>query len=108
MKKQDIEYYYLDSGEAPFLKWFSKLDMLSQQIVDRYIVRLASSEQIKNVRSLKDGVFEVKIYHGSGLRVYFAYEGEKIIILLLGGDKGTQDRDISKAKKYWREYAKKK
>ena len=49
-----------------------------------------------------------KIFYGPGLRVYFAEDGEKVILLLLGGDKKSQNSDIKKAKEYWRDYAQKK
>lgn len=77
-------------------------------IIDKYVDRVASGSKIRNIRALKDGVFEMKIYHGSGLRVYFTEEDKTILLLLLGGDKGSQKRDIAQAKKYWRNHAKKK
>ena len=58
----------------------------------------------KNIRALGDGVFEIKIKFGAGLRVYFAEEGKTILLLLAGGDKSTQKSDIKRAKKYWTEY----
>jgi putative addiction module killer protein len=51
-----------------------------------------------------DGIWELRINFGPGYRVYFGKKGTTIIILLLGGNKGTQERDIIKAKKYWLEY----
>jgi putative addiction module killer protein len=50
-----------------------------------------------------DGVHELKIDFGPGYRVYFAADGDSII-LLYGGDKSTQVRDIVKAKEYWSDY----
>ena len=61
-------------------------------------------EEKKHIKSLGDGVFEIKIPHGPGLRVYFAEIENVIMLLLLGGDKSTQTRDIKKAKEYWRQY----
>ncbi len=59
----------------------------------------------KNIKSIGDGLFELKINFGSGYRVYFV-ETEKIIILIIsGGDKSTQKNDIKKAKEHWRKYA---
>ena len=81
------------------------MDIKQQVIVDRYIQRVAQGGAGKSVKSLKDGVFEVKIPYSSGLRVYFGEDGNKIILLLIGGDKKTQNRDIKKAKEYWRYYA---
>ena len=53
-------------------------------------------------------LFEIKIPHGPGLRVYFGEDGDKIILLLVGGDKRSQSRDIKKAKEYWSNYVKQK
>jgi putative addiction module killer protein len=54
------------------------------------------------------GVFELRIDYGPGYRVYFGQIGLKIVLILCGGDKSTQDQDINKAKEYWRDYEKRK
>ena len=102
---RSIHYYIKNNGKSPFLVWVNSLDIKQQVIVDRYIQRVAQSGARKSVKSLKDGVFEIKIPYSSGLRVYFGEDGNKIILLLVGGDKKTQNRDIKKAKEYWRYYA---
>jgi len=53
---------------------------------------------------LGEGVQELRIDYGSGYRVYLGQEGETIVLLLCGGDKSTQTKDIEKAKRYWNEY----
>ncbi len=70
------------------------------------IQRVAQGGSKKSIKALKDGVFELKIPQGPGYRIYFAEDGNEIIILLIGGDKKTQGRDIDKAKEYWRSYGK--
>ena len=72
----------------------------------RLIQRVASGGAKKSVKSLKNGIYEIKTPHGPGYRVYFAEDQGEIIILLAGGDKKTQGRDIEKAKEYWRNYGK--
>ena len=104
MATKSIFYYVTESGKMPFLDWMNKLDMKSEIIVDRLIQRVAQGGSKKSIKSVKDGVFEIKIPHASGLRVYFAEDGDTIIVLLVGGDKKTQTKDIKKAKDYWSSY----
>ena len=101
MTIRSIDYYEASNGKAPFLEWMNKLDIKTQIIVDRYIQRVAQGGAKKSIKSLKGGLFEIKIPHGSGLRVYFGEQGKKLILLLMGGDKKTQKRDIQKAREYW-------
>jgi len=55
-------------------------------------------------QSVENGVFELRIDYGSGFRIYFGQIGMTIVILICGGDKSTQDRDIRQAKEYWTDY----
>ena len=59
-----------------------------------------------NVKVLGKGILEYKIDFGPGYRIYFGRHGEKLIILLDGGTKNEQDKDIALAKKHWVEYKK--
>jgi putative addiction module killer protein len=56
-----------------------------------------------NCASVGEGVYEMKVDYGPGYRVYFGEDGD-LIILLAGGDKDSQARDVAKAKEYWRDY----
>jgi len=56
-------------------------------------------------RSVGGGVVELKIDFGPGFRIYFGQDGDKIIVLLVGGDKRTQPTDIKRAKEYWVDYS---
>ena len=59
---------------------------------------------LSNVKSVGKDVFEFRIHYGPGYRIYFGKDGDKIIILLGGGDKSSQRRDIELAHKRWNEY----
>ena len=98
MIEKKVIYYTAENGSSPFSDWLRKLDNLSRAIVVRFIQRVATGGAKKSIKALKDGIFEIKITHGPGYRVYFAEDGDEIIILLVGGDKKTQSRDIEKAK----------
>lgn len=101
---KQIESYKTKNGRKPFNEWISKLPNKTQARIDAYIRRLALGATKRNVKPLGDGVFEIQIDFGPGYRVYFGELKKVIILLLLGGDKGSQKRDIAKAKEYWRSY----
>ena len=57
-----------------------------------------------DTKNLGDGVFELRIDYGPGYRIYFGKEDSAIVVLLIGGNKRSQSRDIQKAKLYWSDY----
>jgi len=77
-------------------------DGKTQKIIVKRIRRM-SLGTLGKIRSLDGGLFEAKIYYGPGYRLYFVNKGKKIIILLCGGDKSTQSRDIKQARKLAKE-----
>ena len=81
-----------------FTAWLEALkdDKARVRIVAR-IKRMAEGN-FGDVEPVGDGVSEMRIHHGPGYRVYFVQRGRVLVILLCGGDKGTQKRDIAKAK----------
>lgn len=97
----------LESGREPFSEWIESLDLRTQARIFAYVDRVAAGGGRKHVKALGDGVFEIKIDFGPGYRVYFGEDGPTIILLLIGGDKKTQNKDIETAKQYWRKYVSK-
>ena len=67
-------------------------------------LRRLENGNLGDYRSVGEGVFELRIDYGPGYRVYFGQVGSTIVLLLCGGDKSTQDQDISTAKRYWANY----
>ncbi len=102
-KLKNVEIYQTRTGKEPFKEWLLRLSVEDQAYILRYIERIAKGGSKKNIKSLGDGIFEVKMTKGSAYRVYFGELDNVIILLLLGGDKRTQKRDIKKAKEYWRD-----
>lgn len=83
---------------ATFRKWHSKLrDERAKAAIATRLLRLAQGNP-GDVAPVGEGVSELRIHHGPGYRVYFQQRGELIILLLCGGDKSTQDKDIRTAK----------
>src|SRR5579862_4812741 len=99
MAERSIQKLQLESGRMPFDEWYhSLLDKRMRAAVD---VRLGN---FGNHRSVGEGVFELKIDLGPGLRVYYGEYGGATVLLLGGGDKSTQQRDINAAIKLWRQW----
>ena len=83
---------------AVFSKWLRKLaDRQARAIIARRIERVAAGN-FGDVKPVGEGVSELRITHGPGYRVYFIRSGSDIIVLLCGGDKSSQSRDIATAK----------
>ena len=79
-------------------KWFTKLkDHVAKAKINIRLKRIILGNN-GDVKSVGNGVFEIRINYGPGYRVYFNQKEDQIILLLIGGDKSTQERDIKKAK----------
>ena len=99
----DIRYYLDGSGDAPFAEWFAELEPVASARIARAIARMEQGN-FSNAKGVGEGVLEYKIDFGPGYRVYFGRDGDTIVILLTGGTKKRQQRDIDAAKAYWRDY----
>jgi len=95
--------YRTVTDKEPFTDWLNSLR--DPTIRRRILKRLLRLEQ-GNYGDFKPvgGVIELRCFFGAGYRVYFAEDGDSLIILLCGGDKSSQRRDIQQAQAYWQEY----
>ena len=101
---RNIRVYRSPNGNEPFSEW---LESIRDQRTRRKI--LARLEQLKfgnlgDHKLIGESVFELRIHFGAGYQIYFGQGGNTIILLLCGGDKSSQTRDIERAKTYWLEY----
>ena len=100
----ELETYKCRAGKSIFTEWVSPLrDSHARARIDVRLNRLARG-LYGDARVVGEGVMELKIDWGPGYRVYFARDGARVILLLCGGDKRTQQRDISNAIEYWKAY----
>ena len=98
-----IKYFVFEKDCCPFKQWLHSLDMKNQARIDANILRMEMGN-LGDCKALKDGIYEKRLFFGKGYRLYFGLDGKDIILLLSGGDKGSQKQDIKKAKDFWRIY----
>lgn len=106
VKPRDIHYYTTANGKQPVRKWLESIkDSMTQAILYKRI-RQAGMGNFGHTRSVGGGVSEFKIDFGQGYRIYFGLHKDKLIVLLVGGTKRTQQADIETAKDYWNHWKK--
>ena len=104
VRPRQLEVYRTPNGQEPFVEWLRSLrDSETRRRIQSRIRRLTAGN-LGDYKSVGDGVFELRLQFGPGYRVYFGQVDNTIVLLLCGGDKSSQGRDIERAKAYWREY----
>ena len=101
---KSLRLYRTRNGKEPFSEWVTSIkDTIAIAQVNNRVRRLSLGQR-GDCKRVGKGVFELRVHYGPGYRVYFAEQGKEIVILLLGGDKGSQKRDIKQAIAYWQDY----
>ena len=99
-----IQIYETEDGKQPFSHWFHRLkDQKAQFIIAQRIERIRLGNY-GDCKSVGDQVFELRMDYGPGYRLYFAKEGKTLVLLLCGGDKSSQVKDIKQAQAYLIDY----
>ena len=98
-----VRYYLAGDGSSPFEDWFAGLDAVAAAKVSVALARIEQGN-FSNVKSVGDSVLEYRIHWGPGYRVYFSRDGDVLVVLLTGGTKQRQQRDVMAAKAFWADY----
>lgn len=99
----ELRYYLTGDGKSPFESWFDGLDAAAAAKVSVALVRLGQGNT-SNTKAVGEGVLEYRIDWGPGYRIYLGRDGAALVILLTGGTKQRQQRDIERAKELWVDY----
>ena len=101
----DLRNYVDEAGNEPFRKWVDGLEAWVADVVHDRLER-ARWGNFGDWKSLAGtgGVNEMRISHGEGWRIYFGWDGMELVILLGGGAKSDQKRDIPRATQLWEQY----
>ena len=101
---KEVVAFRTKAGQVPFEEWLNDLE--DKRAVARVLARLARVRlgNLGDCKSVGEGVSELRVDYGPGYRVYLGQKGQTLVVLLCGGDKRTQDRDIRLARQFWQEY----
>lgn len=100
----EIRHFVSAAGVDLFIDWLKHVrDPIAKVQIVKRVNRMEQGNFGDN-RFVGDGVWEMRIDVGAGYRIYYARDGEQVMLLLCGGDKRTQDADIKDAKKHWKDW----
>lgn len=100
----EIVHYITEEGVDPYQNWVDRLrDVRARVAILRRLDRVAAGN-LGDHKPCRGGVCELRIDHGPGYRVYYFTHGTKIVVLLCGGDKASQEKDITMSLKYKADY----
>jgi putative addiction module killer protein len=102
-----LREYLTAEGERPFAKWYTRLNGPAAARVGTALRRIEHGN-LSNLKGVGAGVFEYRIDFGPGYRIYLGRDGETLVILLAGGTKARQQRDVETARLRWEDYRRRK
>jgi putative addiction module killer protein len=103
-KRREIRYYQMKTGKTPYLEFLRSLSEAKERMaVDARVYRAASGN-FGDHSPVGGGLFEMRIHLGPGFRVYYGLDGDTVVVITSGGEKGTQRKDIQNAKAFWADY----
>ena len=101
---REVRLYADAKGRCPFEVWLNGLrDLKARAIVRERIARLMLGN-FGDAKAIGEGVFEIRVTFGPGYRIYYAEDGKRIVVLLCGGSKRSQAKDIDRARICWNDY----
>ncbi|MBI2337116.1 MAG: type II toxin-antitoxin system RelE/ParE family toxin [Deltaproteobacteria bacterium] len=87
----------------PFLDWLELLDFKTEARIRNRLTRLEMGN-MGDCKAIGEGIFELRLFFGPGYRVYFGEINSEEVLLLIGGSKNYQKKDIKKAREFWKSY----
>ena len=101
--KLAIREYITPQGKNPFRAWLKSLDIGVRARIQARVLRFENGN-LGDHKNVGGSVWEVRLDFGPGYRLYFGKDGVAVILLLAGGDKASQSKDIAAARRYWEDF----
>jgi putative addiction module killer protein len=108
MKERELREFLTEAGKNPFRDWLVGLSDIQARARIRVRLNRVRLGNLGDCKSVGEGVHEMRLDFGPGYRMYLGLDGDVLVVLLCGGDKRSQSRDIETAKKYWESYRRRK
>ena len=102
-KNFEVQEYLKADGTSPFREWLDGLALAVRARVQARVARFEAGNT-GDAKPVGGGVQEARFHFGPGYRLYFGIDGKTVIILLCGGDKSSQKKDVKRAKGFWKDY----
>ena len=103
MNQKIVKFAKISDDKCPFLIWLETLDKINKSRVKARLTRLLENN-FGDYKKIDNEISELRLHFGSGYRIYYAEIDDMIILLINGGDKSTQNKDIKKAKQILQEW----
>lgn len=100
----ELYRYQREDGREPFTEWLEAVRDKVAQARIRVRLRQVQAGNFGDAEPVGEGVIELRVHVGAGYRVYCGRHGKSVVLLLCGGDKGSQAADIKRAKELWSEW----
>ncbi|MFZ2854853.1 MAG: type II toxin-antitoxin system RelE/ParE family toxin [Rhodocyclaceae bacterium] len=100
----ELRRYQLGDERSPVTEWLHSLRDTRARAQIEIRLRRVTAGNVGDCKSLGEGVSELRVDIGTGYRVYYGKHGQALVVLLCGGDKGSQQADIIRAKAYWADW----
>ena len=104
VRPRKLVLYETSGGKCPWQDWFDGIeDRKTKATIDARLLRLQRGN-LGDCKVVAAGVLELRVHFGAGHRIYFGQDGDTLVVLLCGGTKRSQTRDIDRALAYWNDY----
>lgn len=103
MKQRSIKIVQISNNKTPFIEWVDSLDKVTKSRIQSRLTRLLENN-FGDHKKIDSEISELRLKFGSGYRIYYTEVDNVIVLLINGGNKSTQPRDIEKAKSILQEW----